>query len=188
MIEPDAVVGLVYAEDCGPARIGAGALIRAFSVVYGDVRAGARFRTGHHVLVREHTTLGDDVLVGTGTVIEGHCSIGNDVKMESGVFVPTDTTIGDRVFIGPRAVFTNDRYPLRRREEYVPQGPTIEDDATIGANVTLLPGVRVGAGAMIAAGSVVTRDVEPWYLAVGAPARMRPLPSFLMEGNRSRKR
>lgn len=186
IVDPDAVVGLVYADDCGPARIGAGAVIRAFSIIYADVVAGSGLRTGHHVLVREHTQMGDDVLVGTGTVIEGRTVIGNNVKIESGVFIPTDTVIGDRVFIGPRAVLTNDRYPLRRRDEFEPCGPVLEDDVTVGGNATILPGVHIGSGSMVAAGSVVTNDVGPWCLAIGVPAAVWPLAAELREPNRAR--
>jgi len=100
------------------------------------------------------------------------------------VYVPTNTTIGDRVFLGPHAVLTNDPYPLRREANLV--GPTIEDDASIGANATVLPGVTVGAGAFVAAGAVVTEDVPPETLAVGVPATGKPLSPKLAGGNRSR--
>jgi len=72
-------------------------------------------------------------------------------------------------------VLTNDRYPPGPREGL--RGPVIGDDAVIGANATVLPGVVVGEGAFVAAGAVVTKDVPPTMLAVGAPARFRPLPS-----------
>jgi acetyltransferase-like isoleucine patch superfamily enzyme len=114
------------------------------------------------------------VSVGTACVIEGRTTIGNDVSLQSLVYVPTNTTIGDRVFIGPGTVLTNDRYPPS--PSAVLEGPVIMEGAAIGANVTILPGVRVGGDSLVAAGAVVTRDVPPRKLAIGSPARIRDLP------------
>lgn len=90
------------------------------------------------------------------------------------VFIPTDTQIGDHVFIGPNTVLTNDRYPPRRIGGL--QGPIINKGAAIGANSTILPGVRIGEGALVAAGSVVTHHVPDHMLAIGSPARIKRLP------------
>ncbi|MBV9622710.1 MAG: N-acetyltransferase [Acidobacteria bacterium] len=186
-IDPSAIVGFRYKEDCGKARLGSCATIRALTIVYGDVTIGSYVNTGHHVLIREKTVTGDRIVIGSGTIIDGNVSIGNFVKIESRVYIPTHTTIGDYVFIGPGAVLTNDRYPLRRRAEYDPRGPILENNVTIGANATVLPGVRIGEGAMVGAGSVVTRDVPPWHLALGSPARTRELPVRLREPNRAKR-
>lgn len=183
IIQPFAIVGLEYRPGCGPARLGDNAIVRAHTIIYGDVTIGNGFRSGHHALIREHTTLGDYVLVGTSVIIDGHVSIGSQVSLQGRVYIPTHTVIGSFVFIGPGAVLTNDKYPLRRRHDYSPAGPILADHVTIGANATLLPGVRIGEGAMVAAGSVVTRDVPPWSLAAGVPARIKPLPDHLREPN-----
>ena len=155
--------------------IGKNAVLRTGTIIYCNVTIGDNFSSGHNVLIREHTTIGDDTAVGTSTVIEGNCVIGKDVSIQSMVFIPTNTTIGDHVFIGPNAVLTNDRYPPSGRPDLT--GPVIEDGAAIGANVTILPGVRIGKGAAVAAGSVVTRDVPAGMMAIGSPARLRPLPA-----------
>ena len=165
-------------------EIGRDATIRSGPVVYPDVVIGEGFRTGHDALVRGGTTIGDDVLVGTQVVIDGNSTIGSNVSMQTGVYVPTNTTIGDRVFLGPRAVLTNDPYPLRQPagpDDLV--GPTVEDDVSIGANATLLPRVTVGEGAFVAAGAVVTEDVPAETLAIGTPATHEPLPEHLAGGN-----
>ncbi len=184
-IQPLAIVGLEYRPDCGPAQLGNNCIIRAHTIIYGDVVIGDGFRTGHHALIREHTTIGDYVLVGTGAVIDGRVSIGDYVSIQSRVYIPTHTTIGNHVFLGPAAVLTNDKYPVRQRASYRPLGPTIADHVTIGANATILPGVSIGEGAMVAAGSVVTKDVPSWTLAVGSPARIQPLPDYLHQPNAS---
>jgi len=154
--------------------IGKNAILRTGTVIYCRVAIGDNFSTGHNVLIREMTTIGDNTAIGTSTVIEGTCSIGNNVRIQSMVFIPTNTQIGNKVFIGPNSVLTNDRYPPFGRPRLI--GPVLEDNTIIGANVTILPGVRIHEGAAVAAGSVVTKDVPEGVLAMGAPARFRELP------------
>lgn len=182
-IHDDAELGIKYVDDAGDTTIGNGATIRSGTKIYCDVRIGDDLTTGHDALVREETTIGDNVVVGTNVVIEGHVTIGDGVKLETNVFVPTHTSIGNNVFIGPGAVLTNDKYPQRQRESYEPQGPVLADNVTIGANATVLPGVEIGEGAMIGAGSTVTDDVPAWHQVVGVPAKTEPLPEFLCEPN-----
>ncbi|MBV0923079.1 acetyltransferase [Halomicroarcula limicola] len=160
-----------------PASIGDDSVIRGGTILYPDVVVGDRLQTGHNALIREETTIGHDAVVGTQTVIDGQCDVGDEVSMQTGVYVPPQTTIGNRVFLGPRAVLTNDPYPLRRGGDL--RGPTLEDDVSIGANATILPGISVGERSFVAAGAVVTDDVPPRTLAVGTPAKHRPLPEHL---------
>ena len=186
-IQDNVVVGLEYAEGCGQAHVGDRAEIRWGTIIYGDVHIGDDFKTGHTAMIREKTVIGNKVVIGTNTVIDGNVTIGDHVKIESNVYIPTHTTIGSQVFIGPGAVLTNDKYPQRLRDQYEPAGPIVEDSVTIGANATILPGVRIGEGSMIAAGSVVTRDVPPWHLVRGVPGQAAPLPEKLKERNRAKK-
>lgn len=178
-IDDDVILG--YGETSNGVQIGPEAHIRSGTVVYDDVRIGARFRTGHNALVREATRIGDDVLLGTGSTIDGRCVVGSGVSIQSHVYVPTATEIGSNVFVGPGAVLTNDPYPIRRDEPL--EGPILEDGVSIGANATILPGVTVGSDAFVAAGAIVTEDVPPERLAVGTPARIRPLPEKLASTN-----
>ena len=163
--------------DGGEPTIGEDATIREGTIIYSDVEIGDRFQTGHNAVVREETVIGDDVVVGTNTVIDGKTAIGSEVSLQTGVYVPPYTEIGDQVFLGPHAVCTNDPYPIRQDVDLV--GPTLEDHASVGANAVLLPGVTVGEGSFVAAGAVVTEDVPPGTLAVGAPASHEPLPEPL---------
>jgi acetyltransferase-like isoleucine patch superfamily enzyme len=163
-------------------RIGDHCVIRSEAIIYRDVVIGNYVRTGHKVLIREGCRVGNRVLVGTNVVIDNNTKIGSHVSIQSTVYIPTGTTIEDRVFVGPNAVFLNDRFPVRVKTPLV--GPRIRRGATIGGNATILPGVTVGEGAFVAAGAVVTRDVPDWHRAIGAPARFEPLPPKLRKLNR----
>lgn len=175
------IIGYDYKRFSKPPIIGNNSLIRSNSIIYNDVTIGDNLMTGHNVLIREKTTLGNDVLIGTNTVIEGHSKIGSNVSIQSNVYIPKKSFIEDNVFIGPCACFTNDRYPVR--VDYKLKGPIIRKGASIGANSTFLSNIEIGEGAIVAAGAVVTRPVPPWYLAIGAPAKIKPLPQKLKVSN-----
>lgn len=162
--------------------IGDNAVIRPNSTIYGDVVIGNGFRTGHNVMVRENTVVGDNVLIGTNVVVDGHVSIGNNVSIQSNVYIPTNTRIEDNVFLGPCSVLTNDKYPIRVK--YDLKGPVLRKGVSVGANATILPGVELGEGAMVAAGALVTKDVPSWKLAIGFPAKIIDLPENLKNVNR----
>ena len=159
------------------AVIGDNAVIRSNSTIYTDVKIGDDLRTGHNIMIREETVIGDNVLIGTNTIIDGHTMIGNNVSIQGNAYIPLNVRIEDNVFIGPCAVLANDNYPIRKKSDL--RGPILRHGASIGANATLLPGVEIGEGAMVAAGALVTRDVPPWKLAIGFPARFKELPQEL---------
>jgi acetyltransferase-like isoleucine patch superfamily enzyme len=182
-IQTGCIVGLKYKVDCGPVILGSGCRIRMGTIIYGDVRVGDDFQTGHHVTIREHTNIGHHVVVGTNTVIDGNVTIGDFVKIQSNCYIPTHVTIGRRVFLGPNVILTNDRYPLKMRKAYKPEGPILEDGVTLGGGVVVCPGVRIGHDSFVAAGAVVTRDVPPHSLVMGIPGRISPLPEKLRERN-----
>jgi acetyltransferase-like isoleucine patch superfamily enzyme len=180
-VQDGATVGVSYRTSSEPPKLGPDSVVRGGTIIYDDVTTGPGFVTGHHALVREQTTLGRDVLVGTQAVIDGACAVGNAVSMQTGAYVPRETTIEDRVFLGPQATLLNDPHPVRTDAPL--EGPTLEADVSIGANATVLPGVRIGEGSFVAAGAVVTEDVPANRLAVGVPARTRALPEELQGGN-----
>ena len=151
--------GVEYSPNSRPPVIGKNYTIRSNSIIYNDVVIGDNFRTGHNVVIRENTNIGDDVLIGTNTVIEG-----------------------DVIIVGPCACFTNDKYPVRINYEL--QGPRIRRGASIGGNTTFLSNVEIGEGSIVAAGAIVIHSVPPFYLAIGTPARIKPLPDHLKVPNR----
>ncbi|MDR0911873.1 MAG: N-acetyltransferase [Methanobrevibacter sp.] len=177
----DVQFGVNYSESSKPPTIGENPLLRSRTIIYNDVNIGNNFKTGHNVVIRENTTIGDDVLIGTNSIIEGNVTIGNGVSIQSNVYIPINSVIEDNVFIGPCAVFTNDRYPVRIDFEL--QGPILRKGASIGANTTFLSNIEVGEGAMVAAGAVVTRRVPKYNLAIGTPAKIKPLPAHLRVPN-----
>lgn len=152
------------------AHVGADCVLRAHGVLYSGARLGDRVQTGHHWLIREYTTIGDGTLVGSGSIIDDRCSIGHRVSIQSGVYIPTHTVIEDRVFLGPRVCLTNDKQ--MGRGDWTLEGVIIRRGARLGANCTVLPGVEIGADAVIGAGAVVTRDVPAAAVVVGNPARV----------------
>lgn len=174
-LEPFVIVGHpAQGKDPGElvTTIGAGALIRSHSIIYGGNRIGSRFQTGHGVLIREENEIGDNVSVGSGSIVEHHVRIGNGVRLHSHVFVPEFSILEDDCWLGPNVVLTNARYPRSPHVKEQLRGPHIEQGAKIGANVTILPGVRIGRNALIGAGAVVTQDVPPGAVLVGNPARV----------------
>lgn len=177
-IDPSAVVG--YRGGGRPTGIdgvlgalGDGARIRSGSVVYAGTAIGARFATGHHVVVREGCTIGDDVAVWSNSVIDYGCVIGDRVKVHANCYVAQYSVIEDDAFLAPGVVFANDLYPGDADSAAMLQGPTVERGAQIGAGSTVLPFVRIGAGAIVGAGSVVTKDVPAGAVVVGCPAQVR---------------
>ncbi|HUL61727.1 MAG TPA: DapH/DapD/GlmU-related protein [Methanocella sp.] len=162
--------------------IGDNAIVRPGTTIYCEVIIGNGFRTGHNALIRESTVIGDGTLVGTNAVVDGGCRIGSHVSVQSNAYIPTNTVLEDHVFLGPCCVLANDKYPVR--VPYELRGPVVRKGASIGANATLLPGVEIGEGAMVAAGALVTRDVPPWKLALGCPAKIVELPESLKTLNR----
>ena len=149
--------------------IGTGGIIRSGTVIYAGSTIGDRFNSGHGALIREDNVIGDDCSVGTNAVLEAGNRIGNGSRIHSGCFLE-HTTLGERVFLAPHVVFTDDPHPMCPRYLECVLGATIEDDVSIGANTTILPGLRIGAGSLIGAGSVVTKHIEAGSVAAGNPA------------------
>jgi acetyltransferase-like isoleucine patch superfamily enzyme len=152
--------------------LGSGAHLRSHTVVYAGNLIGNNFQTGNKVNIRELNHIGDNVSVGTLSVIEHHVEIGNNVRIHSQAFIPEFSILEDDAWIGPNVVLTNAKYPLSQGVKESLQGPRIKRGAKIGANATLLPGVVIGENALVGAGAVVIKDVPAGVVVAGNPARI----------------
>ncbi|MFN6199254.1 MAG: acyltransferase [Dolichospermum sp.] len=165
-------------------HIGVGALLRSHTVIYWGNKIGQNFQTGHGVLIREENEIGNDVSTGSGTIVEHHVKIGNRVRLHSHVFVPEFSILEDDCWLGPNVVLTNAKYPRSPQVKKNLIGPHIGKFAKIGANATILPGVRIEAYALIGAGAVVTKDVPEGAVVIGNPARIINYVSNLPYGDK----
>jgi UDP-2-acetamido-3-amino-2,3-dideoxy-glucuronate N-acetyltransferase len=117
-------------------------------------------------MIGSHCNLGQNVVISPGVIL------GNHVKVQNNVSIYTGVTCEDEVFLGPSMVFTNvinPRSAIARKDQYKPT--LVERGASIGANATIICGVRIGKYAFVAAGAVVTKNVAPYELVMGNPAR-----------------
>jgi len=167
--------------------IGDNAHIRSHTIIYAGNRIGDNFQTGHHVVIREYNSIGDDVSIGTQTCIEHHLTIENGMRIHSQVFVPEYSVLMKECWIGSNAVLTNAKYPLSINAKNKLIGPILEEKSRIGVNVTILPGIRTGREALVGAGSVVVKDVKPYAVVAGNPAKpigdLRDIKDYEIERN-----
>ncbi|WP_322797910.1 acyltransferase [Thermoflexus sp.] len=135
----------------------------------------------HHAQIREGARIGVHCTIGKGVYIDAGVVIGDNVKIQNYVSIYRGVIIEDGVFIGPHVCFTNDIFPrairpdgsLKTEEDWVVIKTLVRRGASIGANSTIRCGVTIGEWAMVGAGSVVTREVPPYGLVYGNPARLR---------------
>ncbi len=133
----------------------------------------------HLAQVREDAVLGKGCIVGRGAYVGSGVRMGDHCKLQNYALVYEPAVLGDGVFVGPAVVFTNDHYPrsvtpdmqLKRGDDWEPVGVTVKDGASIGARAVCVAPVTIGAWAMVAAGSVVVKDVPDFALVAGVPAR-----------------
>lgn len=122
-------------------------------------------------VVLEDAVIGRNCNINANVLIEGDVIIGNNVTVKSGVQLWKGLQIGDNVFIGPNATFTNDIVPRSKKYPDKFEQTIIETGASIGANATIIAGNKIGAYSLIGAGAVVTKNIPPYTLWVGNPAK-----------------
>jgi acetyltransferase-like isoleucine patch superfamily enzyme len=150
-------------------KVGPHAVVRAHSVIYAGSQIGSHLETGHGVVIREESRLGDHLSIWNNSTIDYGCIVGHRVRIHCNVYVAQFTVIEDDVFLAPGVMIANDRHPICKD---CMRGPTIKRGARVGINATLLPEIVIGEGALIGAGAVVTKDVPAGAVVAGNPARI----------------
>ncbi|WP_333640907.1 WxcM-like domain-containing protein [Acinetobacter johnsonii] len=131
---------------------------------------GQKTKVWQYSVIFPQAVIGENCNICAHTMIENDVQIGNNVTIKSGVYVWDGITLEDNVFIGPSVTFTNDKKPRSKQypDEFLKT--IVEQGASIGANATILPGIRIGRNALVGAGAVVTKDVPENAIVVGNPA------------------
>jgi UDP-2-acetamido-3-amino-2,3-dideoxy-glucuronate N-acetyltransferase len=167
-------IGLVAAQctfQVGTHVVVRNTLIHPTAHVDSSAVIGAGTRIWVNVQIREGAIIGNSCILAKDVYIDRGVRIGKRCKIQNGVSLYQGVTLGDDVFVGPYATFTNDRVPRAFNRDWQMTPTVVEVGASIGANATIVCGIKIGAYAMVAAGSVVTRDVSPYTLVRGNPAR-----------------
>lgn len=125
-----------------------------------------------NVQVRENAEIGKRCVLSKDVYIDCNVSIGDECKIQNSVSVYDGVTIESKVFVGPNASFTNDKVPRAFNTNWEITKTMVKQGASLGANCTVICGIVIGEYSMVAAGSVVTKDVPPYTLVAGNPARV----------------
>ncbi|HJZ39151.1 MAG TPA: acyltransferase [Bacteroidales bacterium] len=142
------------------------------AVIDEGCRIGKGTRIWHFTHVMSGCVIGENCNLGQNVVVSPQVTLGNNVKVQNNVSLYTGVICEDDVFLGPSMVFTNvinPRSAIARKDQY--KKTLVEKGSSIGANATIICGVRIGSYSFIGAGTVVTKDVAPYELVVGNPAR-----------------
>lgn len=174
VLDPDAYLGYPSGRAIADRAlvIGRNARIRSGSVIYAGSRIGDDFETGHGTIVREEVVIGDGVGIWSHSNVDFGCRIGNRVTIRLNCVISQYSVIEDDVTLASGVIFCNDIHPGCPHSRECMKGPVIRRGARIGSGVIVLPRVVVGENALLAAGSVVTRDVPPESVVVGNPGRV----------------
>ena len=141
------------------------------ATVHSSAAIGCETVVWLNVQIREGADIGEHCVISKDVYIDKNVVVGNRCKIQNSVSVYDGVIIGDDVFVGPSVTFTNDKVPRAFNTQWSITQTRIHNGASLGANSTIVCGVEVGEYAMVAAGAVVTKDVAPYTLVVGNPAR-----------------
>lgn len=147
--------------------------IHPTATVHEDAVVGSNTKIWQYCNIMGGVSIGEQCNIGQNVFIENGCRVGNNVKIKNNIALYTGVTLEDDTFIGPNVVFTNVINPrsfIERKAEF--KDTLVKKGASIGANVTVVCGHSIGEYALVGAGSVVTRDIPAYALAVGNPARV----------------
>lgn len=150
------------------AIIGNGCTIGTSSIIYAGAILADDVFVADLATIRERVSIGEKTIVGRGVAVENDCVVGKKCKLETNCYITAYSSLGDSVFIAPCVVTTNDNYLARTKDRFAHfKGVTIKDGGRIGANAIILPGKVIDTDGTVAAGSIVTRDVNKEELVVG---------------------
>lgn len=172
--EPLRSVNSIFKDDkkLPPAKISDGVLIGAGVIIYVGSEIGSQTLIADLSTIRENVTIGSTSIIGRGVAIENFSKIGSMCKIETNAYITAYSEIGDNVFIAPGVVTSNDNYGARDKERYKHfKGVTIKKGGRVGAHATILPGKIINEDGFVAAGSVVTKDVQKEKIVAGNPAK-----------------
>jgi UDP-2-acetamido-3-amino-2,3-dideoxy-glucuronate N-acetyltransferase len=159
-------------QELAPLEVGDGCIVGTGVVLYRGARLEGKVLVADLATVRENVAIGRGTIVGRGVTVENFCTVGRYCKLESECYITAYSTLEDRVFVAPGVVTSNDNFVGRTAERFKHfKGVTVRRGGRIGAGAVLLPGITVGEDGLVAAGSLVTRDVPPRTIVRGAPAR-----------------
>lgn len=158
--------------EIGQLVLGERVTVCAGAIVFAGASIGEEAILGDQSFVRERSTVGPGSLVGRASVVDNDVAIGARVRIQTNVYITAFSVVEDDVFVGPCAISTNDDTMARHGPDHTLRGATLRRACRVGGGVVLVPGVEVGEEAFVAAGAVVTRDVLPRKVVMGAPARV----------------
>jgi serine O-acetyltransferase len=160
-------------QELPPLEVGELSIVGTGVVLYRGARIEGKVLMADLSTIRENVTIGRGTIVGRGVTVENFCTVGRFCKLESECYITAYSTLEDRVFIAPGVVTSNDNYVGRTPERFKHfKGVTVKKGGRVGAGTVTLPGVTIGEDALVAAGSVVTRDVPARKIVMGSPARV----------------
>lgn len=156
-----------------PAKISEGCLIGAGVIIYCGCEIGVKTLIADTAVIRENVIVGSKTIIGRGSTIENFCRVGSNCKIQTNVYLTAYSEVEDYVFIAPCVTTSNDNYAARSKERFGKfKGVIVKKGGRIGAGAVILPGKTIHEDALVAAGSVVTKDVEMGKIVVGNPAKM----------------
>ncbi len=159
-------------EPMPPAKIADNCMFGAHAIIYAGCEIAQGVLVADTAAIREKVTIGEYTIVGRGATVENVCKIGKKCKLETGCYITAYSEIEDYCFIAPKVTTTNDNYMGRTEERFKHfKGVTVRKGGRIGGGSVILPGIEIGEDAVVAAGSVVTRDVPARKIYLGAPAK-----------------
>src|SRR5258708_6873546 len=174
-----ALSAITEEQQLPPCVIGDDVIVGTSVVIYRGCKLNKSVMVADLASVRENAEIGELTIVGRGVTVENKVRIGKRCKLETEAYITALSEIEDGCFIAPEVTFTNDNFLGRTKDRFkYHKGVTMKRGARIGANVTVLPGITIHEDALVAAGSVVTKDVPAKKIVMGTPARvLRDVPA-----------